>query len=63
MSIHLTSAVWNHSKQQKAGALVVLLAIADYANAVSVLRQRRGKNADADERNDFWKPHHKIEDY
>lgn len=32
MSIHLTSAVWKHSKQQKSGALLVLLAIADYAN-------------------------------
>jgi len=32
MSIQLTSAVWKHSRQQKSGALVVLLAIADYAN-------------------------------
>ena len=32
MSIHLTSAVWKHSRQQKSGALLVLLAIADYAN-------------------------------
>ena len=32
MSIHVTKAVWDYSKQQKSGALVVLLAIADYAN-------------------------------
>lgn len=32
MSIPATKAVWDHSKQQKSGALVVLLAIADYAN-------------------------------
>jgi hypothetical protein len=31
MSIPLTNAVWKHSKQ-KSGALIVLLAIADYAN-------------------------------
>lgn len=31
MSIQLSSAVWKHSKQ-KSGALLVLLAIADYAN-------------------------------
>jgi hypothetical protein len=31
MSISLTNAVWKHSKQ-KSGALIVLLAIADYAN-------------------------------
>jgi Helix-turn-helix domain len=33
VSIQLTNAVWKYSKQQKSGALVVLLAIADYANA------------------------------
>jgi len=32
MSIQVTNAVWHYSKQQKSGALVVLLAIADYAN-------------------------------
>jgi hypothetical protein len=32
MSIPLTSAVWKRSKQKKSGALLVLLAIADYAN-------------------------------
>jgi hypothetical protein len=32
MSIELTNAVWKHSRQKKSGALVVLLAIADYAN-------------------------------
>jgi hypothetical protein len=32
MSIHLTSAVWKHSRQKKSGGLLVLLAIADYAN-------------------------------
>jgi len=32
MSIPATKAVWHYSKQQKSGALVVLLAIADYAN-------------------------------
>ena len=33
MSIHLSNTVWKYSRQQKSGALVVLLAIADYANA------------------------------
>jgi helix-turn-helix protein len=33
MSIELTNAVWKRSRQKKSGALVVLLAIADYANA------------------------------
>jgi hypothetical protein len=32
MSIRISTAVWQHSKQQKAGALLILLAIADYAN-------------------------------
>jgi Helix-turn-helix domain len=32
MSIRLINAVWKHSRQQKSGALVILLAIADYAN-------------------------------
>ena len=32
MSIQLTSAVWKQSRQKKSGALLVLLAIADYAN-------------------------------
>src|SRR5207237_455630 len=31
MSIVLSNAVWNHSRQ-KSGALIVLVAIADYAN-------------------------------
>ena len=33
MSIELINAVWKHSQQKKSGALVVLQAIADYANA------------------------------
>jgi Helix-turn-helix domain len=32
MSIQLINAVWKCSKQKKSGALVVLLAVADYAN-------------------------------
>jgi hypothetical protein len=32
MSIPMTNAVWKHSRQKKSGALLVLLAIADYAN-------------------------------
>src|SRR5438105_2921396 len=32
MSIEATSAVWKWSRQKKSGALVVLLAIADYIN-------------------------------
>jgi|SRR5436190_18738217 len=35
MSIELTSAVWKHSRQ-KSGGLLVLLAIADYANEDSI---------------------------
>jgi len=31
MSIHVSKLVWNCSRQQKSGALVVLLALADYA--------------------------------
>jgi len=27
----------------------------------TVLRQRRRENDNADKRNDFWKPHHKID--
>jgi Helix-turn-helix domain len=32
MSIRVINAVWKHSRQKKSGALVVLLAIADYTN-------------------------------
>ncbi len=32
MSIRITNAVWKRARQKKSGALVVLLAIADYAN-------------------------------
>src|SRR5881296_2267397 len=32
MSIQLSRAVWEYSRQKKSGALVVLLAIADYVN-------------------------------
>lgn len=32
MSIRISRLVWEHSRQNKSGALVVLLAIADYAN-------------------------------
>jgi hypothetical protein len=35
MSIELTSAVWKHSRQ-KSGALLVLLALADYANSKGI---------------------------
>src|SRR5260370_42556175 len=47
MSIEATNAVWKWSRQKKSGALVVLLAIADYINtegnawpAVSTLAQK-----------------------
>jgi hypothetical protein len=31
------------------------------SNIEAVLRQRRRENEDAEERNDFWKSHHKID--